>query len=179
MDWRLVFSGTVIRQCQGRAGVAKFGAPVKFNGQVGRGRTGGARGRGRGVGVGGVESLQARRDGRGGKRIGTTESGRAQARGGRCREGKGGIGVVFGGGQHQVLRPVLPGRLAGNPPFLLGRRGEGELLVQLKECRIDAGEGARWRRWAGKKRKEVEEVVLVCKDMQQWTERTDDDGSDR
>lgn len=49
---------------------------------------------------------------------------------------------MFGGGQHQVLRlVVLPSRLAGNPPFLLGRRGEGELPVQLEECLVDKCSG--------------------------------------
>lgn len=43
---------------------------------------------------------------------------------------------MFGGGKYQVLRLVLPCRLARNPPFLLGRRGECELPVQLEGCRM-------------------------------------------
>lgn len=76
--------------------------------------------------------LQARRDARARERVGTGEGRRAEARCRGCRKGEGGIGVFFSRGQHQVVGlGVLPGRLAGNPPFLLGRRGEGELPVQL------------------------------------------------
>ncbi|KAL2024661.1 hypothetical protein VTK56DRAFT_6862 [Thermocarpiscus australiensis] len=144
-DWRLVSDWAVVRQRQSRARVDRVGAPIEIDGQVGRCSAGGACSRGRRVGEGAGLSLQARRDARRGKRVSTNEGGRGKAGDGGCRKGEGGIDVFFSGGQHQVLRLVLPGRLAGNPPFLLGRRGEGELPVQLEECRLDRCEGVQKR----------------------------------
>ncbi len=167
MDWRLVPCRCVIQHLRDRARVGEVGVPVKIDGQVGRGSAGGACSGGRRVGEGTGLAVQAGRDAGGWQRVGPEKGGRGQAGDrGCCRKGKGegGIGVVLGGGQHQVRVvgfAVLPGRLAGNPPFLLGRRGEGELPVQLEERLFDRGLGWMWVRvWTSKSRART--VVVGC-----------------
>lgn len=93
--------------------------------------------------------LEARGDARRRQRIAPDIDRGRQVRegGGGGREGEGRVEIVFrrrqyvvGGAIIMVLVLVLfLGRLAGNPPFLLGRRGESELPVQLSVDGIGGG----------------------------------------
>jgi hypothetical protein len=84
-----------------------------------------------------MAGLQAMGDARGRQRLAShVGRGRDSRMRGGCRERKCWVRLFFCRGQYRVWRvgviPVLvSGRLARDPPFLLGRRCEGELPLQL------------------------------------------------